>query len=769
MQCLHRWNKILKPGLVKGPWTIEEDRKLLEWVKINGPTKWTSCSDFISGRSGKQCRERWYNTLNPNVKKGGWTPEEDFLIFKFFSEFGSKWSLIASKFPGRTENSVKNRFYSTLRRISLDKKKILFNEKKNVNIIKSKLSNNAINNEYNPNELDNINNNDNSNCLSNPVLNNDCLNMNNPSSNLEELMKYLPQAFAEKTQIYLQYKKNEGQLVENLNLNIENFQDLEKLDLNSLIKNSNLENLINEKKQEDSKIKCKNSSKDKYSKIVSSKDNLNNYSTLDTKNNSLYKLASISNFLQTQEKYDDSENACNELNNNFANELADKNINLSLLNKKRARGSKHENINLPNQINNTYNFNININSNRISKQSLFDNKKSINENKESKENNINNDNNDIKFDFKKKPKFETKKYPKIDELEKLIQNFHETNSKLNSCEASEDGELPNKIKKINNKIIKKAKKTSVVKSTKQKKCNLDNYSKTSNFSDSEKHILESSGFSTNNSACDKSNESKDFLFKVPEVCSNEEVKKLSLNLMQGANYDSTSTSKFDKNDFENYLYLENKKTNKNNKKSNQSEKEEIFKFDALNNLYDQLNNLENILLNTKKQLFSLDKLYYKETSLESNSYSKSSYKNINNLPVTKKLENLSSNLNRLNEGINVIANLQGNENAEKAYLETLTFTENKELNKNEIIENEINQESRLSLQRMDKNPLFMQDDLHDMNLNDMNNIRIGNFISNQNNINNVSNLFNTNLLFNNYNGHIQEEQEFPFMDNMFQI
>ena len=123
VQCLHRWTKILQPGLIKGPWTMEEDKKLHEWVQMEGPKKWSMCSDFITGRSGKQCRERWFNTLNPNVKKGNWSIEEDYFIFSFISENGSKWSKIAAQFEGRTENSIKNRFYSTLRRIHAEKKK----------------------------------------------------------------------------------------------------------------------------------------------------------------------------------------------------------------------------------------------------------------------------------------------------------------------------------------------------------------------------------------------------------------------------------------------------------------------------------------------------------------------------------------------------------------------------------------------------------------------------------------------------------------------
>lgn len=124
IQCLHRWTKILQPGLVKGPWTVKEDKKLIEWVKTEGPSKWTQCAEFIEGRSGKQCRERWFNVLNPQVKKGGWDVDEDYKIFRFFNKYGGKWSKIVQFFEGRTENSIKNRFYSTLRRYHTEKKKL---------------------------------------------------------------------------------------------------------------------------------------------------------------------------------------------------------------------------------------------------------------------------------------------------------------------------------------------------------------------------------------------------------------------------------------------------------------------------------------------------------------------------------------------------------------------------------------------------------------------------------------------------------------------
>jgi hypothetical protein len=109
------------PGLVKGPWNAEEDEVLARWVTQEGPLKWSKCSAKIPGRSGKQCRERWMHSLCPDVKKGNWTSEEDQLILKLYNEYGPRWSLIWRHVAGRTENSVKNRFYSMVRRLQSPK------------------------------------------------------------------------------------------------------------------------------------------------------------------------------------------------------------------------------------------------------------------------------------------------------------------------------------------------------------------------------------------------------------------------------------------------------------------------------------------------------------------------------------------------------------------------------------------------------------------------------------------------------------------------
>ena len=109
----NRGKKIL---LKKGQWSPQEDKLLKQWVQINGPKKWEACGRFIQGRKGKQCREHWKNCLNPDLLKGKWTPEEDFLIMFFYPKCKESWKKIIPLFNGRIENSIKNRFYSQLRK-----------------------------------------------------------------------------------------------------------------------------------------------------------------------------------------------------------------------------------------------------------------------------------------------------------------------------------------------------------------------------------------------------------------------------------------------------------------------------------------------------------------------------------------------------------------------------------------------------------------------------------------------------------------------------
>lgn len=124
MQCLHRYQKVLFPGRKNESWSPEEDIIISEEVKKYGPKNWSKIAKRLDGRIGKQCRERWHNHLNPQIKQNErWNDTEEKLVFLCHKKLGNQWSKISKFLNCRSDNNIKNYMNSTM------KKKIPYYEK----------------------------------------------------------------------------------------------------------------------------------------------------------------------------------------------------------------------------------------------------------------------------------------------------------------------------------------------------------------------------------------------------------------------------------------------------------------------------------------------------------------------------------------------------------------------------------------------------------------------------------------------------------------